>query len=195
MFERPRMFDERQLTIEETWTALEVKDAYGTPLGHVKFGHTGLFHGPAYMPRFWFEDAVGARIGEVDGITPHGIRRFGMIVEYEVKDSNGQFAAKIRYRKRPDSRFRYEWLMEDARGRWLLKVQRPRDPALHGFQIVAPDGSLVAQVRKRWVSLKEPLNVEILRQNVDPLLTLSYIVLIHLFVRARHQSIIDFSNY
>jgi uncharacterized protein YxjI len=179
------MFDARQYIIEEKLATLRfvlcVKDVNGTPLGYVKHQRKGL----AGL-NFLFEDIRGVQLGEVDkkgGLVPS---------EYEVKDQSGELVGRIRFPQ--ESKWRWPWWMEDAQGKRLFTTGKG-DYREHGFPIVAPDGNAIAQVHKKWVTTRDSYSIEILRQDFDPFLILSYVITMHEQARARHQSIFDLSPY
>jgi uncharacterized protein YxjI len=83
--------------------------------------------------------------------------------------------------------------MEDPQGQPLLTAGKG-DYRAHGFPIIAPDGSPIAQIHKKWVTTRDSFSIEILRQDFNPFLILSYVVIIHERLRA-DKSIFDFSPY
>jgi uncharacterized protein YxjI len=133
-------------------------------LGYVKDKSTRI----GYV-QFCFEDNSGAQLGEIDGKAAFVIYRER---DYEIKDKDGQLKARIR--KRPLKLSGSEWLMEDPEGQQLAKVEG--DFARHNYQIVAPSGAIIAQIHKKWASIENSYGIEILRQDLDPLLILSYTI-------------------
>ena len=175
------VFDAQQYIIEQKLATLKfvlcIKDVNGTLLGYVKHQSKGLFG-----LNFLFEDAHGVRLGEVD--------KKGAFVpsEYQVKDQNGELVARIR------QPLRWPRWMEDAQGKQLFRTGKG-DYRAHGFPIVAPDGNAIAQVHKKWVTTRDSFSIEILRQDLDPFLILSYVITMHEQARASHRSIFDTSPY
>jgi uncharacterized protein YxjI len=187
------MFDLDQYIIEQKLATLKfilcVKDSTGNLLGYVKHKGKGLAG-----PNFSFEDTSGTLFGEIDKTKGVFVPR-----EYEVKDRSGQLVARIRFTRYADatgkgkSRF-LRWWMEDPQGQRLFTLGKG-DYREHGFPIIAPDGSPIAQVHKKWVTTRDSFSIEILRRDSDPFLILSYIVLVHERAHSGHKSIFDFSPY
>lgn len=171
------MFDVNKFIVEEKLSSLRptlcIKDVNGNLLGYIKY--------QGFPPRnFLFEDAHGATLGEVDrGGAPGG---------YEVKDQSGQLVARIVY----SDESKWRWTSMTPRARWMEDAQGQRlfttgkgDFEEHGFPIVAPDGNPIAQIHKKWVTARDSYSVEILRQDVNPFLILSYVVIMHGEARRR----------
>ena len=158
------MFDQNKYTIEQKLVALRdtygVKDLNGNLLGYVKAKIVSM------GPKFWFEDTNGVQLGEIDGkiVSIHN--------EYDVKDQNGQLKAKIK--KKILKLIGSEWWMEDAQGQQIAKVKG--NYTEHEYQILAPDGSLIAQIHKKWVTIRDSYNIEITRPDFDTFLILSYVI-------------------
>jgi uncharacterized protein YxjI len=167
------MFDVMQYIIEGKFfsTSLYVKDVNGTPLGCVKYQSKG-FAGRVAFGNFnlLFEDTAGARLGEVDKTGDW------KLLEYEVKDQNGQLVARIRPEK--GSKRWFGFWMEDAQGQRLF-THGKGDFAGHNYPIIALDGGPIAQIHKKWVTIKDSFSIEILRQDSDPFLILSYVIIMH----------------
>ena len=170
------LFDQDKYTIEQKLVALRdtygVKDLNGNLLGYVKAKIVSM------GPKFWFEDLNGVQLGEIDGkiITIHN--------EYEVKDQNGQLKAKIK--KKILKLLGSEWWMEDAQGQQIAKVKG--DFTEHNYQILAPDGSVIAEINKKWVSIRDSYNIEIMRPDFDHFLILSYVIAMDHVEQKNNQS-------
>jgi uncharacterized protein YxjI len=158
------MFNQNRYTIEQKLVALRdtygVKDLNGNLLGYVKQKIVSM------GPKFWFEDTNGAQLGEIDGkiVSIHN--------EYDVKDQSGQLKAKIK--KKIINFTGSEWWMEDAQGQQIAKVKG--NYSEHEYQILAPDGSVIAQIHKKWVTIRDSYNIEITRLDFDTFLILSYVI-------------------
>jgi uncharacterized protein YxjI len=159
------VFDTTKYIIERKLAALRitynVKDVKGNLLGYVKAKRANV----GYV-KFCFEDNHGIYLGEIDGkvITVHH--------EYEIKDRDGQLKARIK--KEFLKLFGSEWWMEDPEGQQLAKAEG--EFAGHNYQILAPDGSLIAEIHRKWVSMRDSYGIEISGQSLDPLLILSYTI-------------------
>jgi uncharacterized protein YxjI len=168
------MFDMRQYIVEAKFfpTSWNVKDVNGTLLGYVKYQSKGFLKA-SWDFNLLFEDTAGARLGEVDktgGRTQ---------MEYEVKDHNGQLVARIRPEKEAGHKYLSRYWMEDAQRQRLFTHGKGFIPHGHDYPIIAPDNSPVAQIHKKWVSTTTSFSVEILRQDFDPFLILSYVLVMH----------------
>jgi len=154
---REFIIDQRLLSVRNTYV---VKDKCGQQLGFIKQEFV------SWGPHFWLEDNAGNRLGEIDGkvITVHH--------EYEIKDKEGQVRARVK--KKILKLFGSEWWMEDAEGREIARIDG--NVVHHTYDIVAPDKAVIAKVHLNWVAVSDEYCVEILRQDFDPLLVLSYAV-------------------
>jgi uncharacterized protein YxjI len=158
------MFNQNKYTIEQKLVALRdtygVKDLNGNLLGYVKQKIVSV------GPKFWFEDTNGVQLGEVDGklVSIHN--------EYDVKDQSGQLKARIK--KKILNLIGSEWWMENAQGQQIAKVKG--NYSEHEYQILAPDGSVIAQIHKKWVTIRDSYNIEITRPDFDTFLILSYVI-------------------
>jgi len=164
------MFDKTQYVIEQKLVALRdtygVKDTNGNLLGYVK-GQASLSVGPLERTKYWFEGTDGTRQGE--------IRRKALGETYEVYDAKNQLHATIKLGG--TSRFVFgtpEWRMEDPEGKQLARGKG--DLMGHNYQILAPDGSVIAQIHRKWATIRDSYCIDISRQDFDPLLVLSYAV-------------------
>lgn len=158
------MFDQNKYVIEQKLAALRVtyavKDLNGNLLGYVKAKIVSM------EPKFWFEDTNGVQLGEIE------CKIVSIHNEYDVKDQNGQLRAKIK--KKILKLIGSEWWMEDAQGQQIAKIKG--NYSEHNYQILAPDGGLIAQINKKWVTIRDSYNIEIMRQDFDPFLILSYVI-------------------
>ena len=158
------MFNQNKYTIEQKLVAIRdtygVKDLNGNLLGYVKQKIVSV------GPKFWFEDTNGVQLGEIDGkiVSIHN--------EYDVKDQSGQLKAKIK--KKIINFTGSEWWMEDAQGQQIAKVKG--NYSEHEYQILTPDGSVIAQIHKKWVTIRDSYNIEITRLDFDTFLILSYVI-------------------
>ena len=64
--------------------------------------------------------------------------------------------------------------MEDAQGQQIAKVKD--NYSTHDYQILAPDGSIIAQIHKKWVTIRDAYNIEITGPGFDHLLSLSNVI-------------------
>jgi uncharacterized protein YxjI len=157
------VFETTKYVIEKKLVApaYGVKDVNGNLLGYVKAKRASIGH-----VKFGFEDNAGAQLGEIDG------KLISVHQEYEIKDKDGQLKARIK--KKALKLFGSEWWMEDPEGQQLAKAEG--DFAGHNYQILASSGGVIAQIHKKWVSMRDSYGIEILRQDFDPFLILSYTI-------------------
>jgi len=162
--QRTGMFNQNKYTIEQKLVAVRdtygVKDLNGNLLGYVKQKIVSV------GPKFWFEDTNGVQLGEIDG------KLVSIHDEYDVKDQSGQLKARIK--KKILNLIGSEWWMEDAQGQQIAKVKG--NYSEHEYQILAPDGSVIAQIHKKWVTIRDSYNIEITRTDFDAFLIISYVI-------------------
>jgi len=149
--------DQRLLSVRNTYV---VKDKYGEQLGFIKQEFVSL------GPKFWLEDNAGVHLGEVDGkvVTVHH--------EYEIKDKDGQLRARIK--KKILKLFGSEWWMENADGHEIARIRG--NIVHHTYDIVAPDKTVIAKVHLNWATIRDEYCIEIVQQDVNPLLVLAFAV-------------------
>jgi len=158
------LFGQKKYIIEQKLVALRdtygVKDLDGNLLGYVKAKIV------SFGPKFWFEDLNGVQVGEIDG------KVVSIYNEYEVKDQTGKLRARIK--KKILKLIGSEWWMENAQGQQIAKVKG--NFTEHEYQILDPNGSLIAQIHKKWVTVRDSYNIEITNSDFDPFLILSYVI-------------------
>jgi uncharacterized protein YxjI len=158
MFEnREFIIDQRLLSVRNTYV---VKDRSGNQLGFVKQEFISL------GPRFWFEDNNGVHLGEVDGkiITVHH--------EYEIKGRNGETEAKVK--KKILKLLGSEWWMEDKYGHEIARIKG--NVVHHTYDVIAPDETTIAKIHKNWATVRDEYCIEIVKNDFDPMLILSYAI-------------------
>jgi uncharacterized protein YxjI len=154
---REFVIDQRLLSIRNTYV---VKNKLGEQLGFIKQEFV------SWGPKFWLEDNAGNHLGEIDGkvLTAHH--------EYEIKDRNGNTKARIK--KKILKLFGSEWWMEDSDGAEVAKIKG--NIVHHTYDVVAPDKTVIAKVHLNWATISDEYCVEIVKQDFDALLALSYAV-------------------
>jgi len=158
------LFNQNKYTIEQKLVALRdtfgIKDLNGNLLGYVKQKIVSM------GPKFWFEDTSGVQLGEIDGkiVSIHN--------EYDVKDQNGQLKARIK--KKILKLIGSEWWMEDEQGQQMARVKG--NYTEHEYQILTPDGNIIAQIHKKWVTIRDSYNIEINSPDFDHFLILSFVI-------------------
>jgi len=154
---REFIVDQSLLSIRNTYV---VKDRYGQQLGFIKQEFV------SWGPKFWLEDNVGVRLGEIDGkvVTAHH--------EYSIKDKDGQARANVK--KKILKLFGSEWWMEDPDGKELARIKG--NVVHHTYDIVSPDKTVIAKVHLNWATIRDEYCIEIVKQDFNPLLVLGYAV-------------------
>jgi uncharacterized protein YxjI len=64
--------------------------------------------------------------------------------------------------------------MEDAQGQRIATVKG--NFTEHNYKMLAREGSLIAQINKNWVTIRDSYCNEISRPDFDPFLVLSYVI-------------------
>jgi len=64
--------------------------------------------------------------------------------------------------------------MENASGQEIAKVHG--NILEHDYRVQSPDGAQIAQIHKKWVSVRDSYCVEIQNPSFDPYLVLSYAI-------------------
>jgi uncharacterized protein YxjI len=150
------VFDRTQYVIEKKLVtfrdAYGVKDVNGNLLGYIKRNS-----------KFWFEGMDGTRQGE--------IREVGGT--YEVYDAQNQLRATVVWTGGLGFRSS-KWQIKDPQGQQLAIAEG--DFLGRNYRILAPDGSTIAQIHKKWTSIWRNYRIDISRQGLDPFLILSYVV-------------------
>jgi len=67
-----------------------------------------------------------------------------------------------------------QWWMENSSGQEIAKVHG--NILEHDYKVQAPDGTQLAQIHKKWVSVRDSYCVEIQNPSFDPYLVLSYAI-------------------
>ena len=154
MFDRTQYVVEKKLltvlTLGETY---DIKDVNGNLLGYIKRNS-----------KFWFEGMDGSRQGEIRDVGG----------AYEVYDARNQLRATVVLAGGLGLRSS-KWQMKDPQGQQLAIAEG--DFLGRNYRILAPDGSAIAQIHKKWASTSwQSYRIDISRQGFDPFLILSYVV-------------------
>jgi len=132
-----------------------IKDVDGYLLGYIK--------NRKLKSDFWFEETDGTRLGEARVF----LRRNILLDRCEVYDAQNRLLATIRQVKWG------EWRIKDLRGKQLARGKQP-SKILDRFQILAPDGGVIAKIqRKGDLLLRNSYNINIRRQSLNPLIIIS----------------------
>jgi len=70
--------------------------------------------------------------------------------------------------------FGEQWWMENSSGQEIAKVKG--NIFEHDYYIQDMSGQPIAQIHKKWISVRDSYGVEIFNQSFDPYLVLSYCI-------------------
>lgn len=151
------IIEQRILALRDTFG---IKDQAGNQIAYVKKQLV------SFGPKFWYESTDGRRLGEIHG------KVVAIRPTFEIYDAEGQLRAQVK--KKIVKLIGSEWWMEDASGQEIARIQG--NLWEHDYYIQEPSGSAVAQIHKRWVSVRDSYNVEMLNPTFDPYLAISYAI-------------------
>lgn len=149
--------DQKILAVRDTFG---IKDTSGTLLAYVK---RQLL---SFGPKFWYEGTDGARLGEIHG------KVLTIRPTFEIYDAEGQLQAVIK--RKILNLLGTQWWMENSSGQEIAKAHG--NMIVHDYKIQAPDGSPIAQIHKKWITVRDSYCVEIQSPSFDPYLVLSYAI-------------------
>ena len=137
-----------------------IKDRNGNQLAYVKKQLV------SFGPKFWYETPNGQRLGEIHG------KVLTIRPTYEVYDSQGQLVAQVK--KKLLKLIGQAWWMEDPTGQEIAKING--NVLAHDYYIQDMAGQPIAQIHKKWVSVRDSYGIEMLKPAFDPYLVLSYAI-------------------
>ncbi len=137
-----------------------IKDRNGNLLAYVKKKLVAL------GPNFWFESPDGTRLGEVKG------KVIAVRPTFEIYDTQGQLLAVVK--KKILKLLGSEWWLENPSGQEVARIAG--NVVAHDFTVQSPTGTALAQIHKKWVSVRDSYGVEILSSELDPYLILAYAI-------------------
>src|SRR5579864_8534705 len=145
------IIDQKILAIRDTFG---VKDRNGNLLAYVKQQLV------SFGPKFWYEDSGGQRLGEIHG------KVLAVRPTYEIYNSQGQMVAQVK--KKIVSLLGEKWWMEDSSGQEIAKIKG--NVWEHDYTIQDMSGQPIAQIHKKWVSVRDSYGIEIFSTSIDPYL-------------------------
>lgn len=137
-----------------------IKDRSGNLLAYVKKKIVSV------GPNFWFESPNGARLGEVKG------KVIAVRPTFEIYDTQGQLLAVVK--KKIMKLLGSEWWLENSSGQEVARIKG--NITEHDFTIQSPTGTPLAQINKKWVSVRDSYGVEILSSDLDSYVILAYAI-------------------
>ena len=67
-----------------------------------------------------------------------------------------------------------EWWLEDNSGNEVARIKG--NITEHDFTVQSPSGSRIAQVHKKWVSIRDSYGIEVFSQDVTPYVIVAYVI-------------------
>jgi uncharacterized protein YxjI len=158
------LFSGNEYIIEQKILALRdtfgIKDRSGNQLAYVKKQLV------SFGPKFWYEDTNGQRLGEIHA------KVLTIRPNFEIYDSQNQLRARVK--EKLIVLIGSKWWMEDASGREIAKIKG--NVWEHDYQVQDTSGAPIAQIHKKWVTIRDSYSVEMLNPLFDPFLVLSYAI-------------------
>lgn len=151
------IIEQKILAVRDTFG---VKDQNGNLLAYVK---KQLL---SFGPKFWYEHVSGQHLGEIHG------KILTIRPTFEIYDGQGQLRAQVK--KKILKLLGESWWMEDANGNQIAKINGKI--LEHDYYIQEPSGSPIAQIHKKWVSVRDSYGLQMLNPVFDPYLALSYAI-------------------
>ena len=137
-----------------------IKDRNGNLLAYVKRKIVSV------GPNFWFETPDGTRLGEVHG------KVLAVRPTFEIYDNQGKLLGVVK--KKILKLLGSEWWLESPPGQEVARIKG--NITEHDFTIQNPAGAPIAQIHKKWVSIRDSYGVEIVTPELDPYVVLAYAI-------------------
>src|SRR5436190_13869826 len=151
------IIEQKILALRDTFG---IKDRGGNQLAYVKKQLV------SFGPKFWYESTNGEKLGEIHG------KVLAIRPTFEIYNSQGQLVAQVK--KKILKLIGEAWWMENSSGQEIAKIKG--NVWEHDYYIQDTSGQPIAQIHKKWVSVRDSYNVEILNPAMDPYLVLSYAI-------------------
>jgi uncharacterized protein YxjI len=161
--------EQKILTIRDTYG---IKERSGNLLAYVKKKFM------TWGPQFWYEGPDGSRLGEIHG------KILTIRPTFEIYNAQGQLQAAVK--KKLLKLIGSEWWMENPSGQEIAKVHG--NVLEHDYKVQTLDGGQIAQIHKKWVSIRDSYCVEMQNSSFDPYLVLSYAISLDHSEKTEHQS-------
>ena len=159
----PSPLTSNEYIIEQKLAALRdtfgLKDRNGNLLAYVKKKIV------SWGPQFSFETPDGHRFGEMRG------KVLAVRPTFEIYDMQSLVGV---VKKKVLKLLGSEWWLEDRSGTEMARIKG--NITEHDFTIQSPTGSTVAQVHKKWVSIRDSYGVEILTKDLTPYIIIAYVI-------------------
>ncbi len=151
------IIDKKILALRDTFG---LKTSQGELIGYIKKKMVSM------GPQFWFEDLNGQHFGEIHGkiLTIHHT--------YEIYNASGEKVGLVN--KKIMKLFGTEWWLEAPPGQEAARVQG--NILNHDYFIQDTSKRPLAQVHKKWVSVRDSYCLELLDPGFDRLLALGFAI-------------------
>ena len=157
------VFSANEYIIEQKIVAMRdtfgIKDRNGNLLAYVKRKIV------SFGPQFWFESPDGTRLGEMHG------KVLTVRPTFEIYDPQGLVAI---VKKKVLKLLGSEWWLEDNFGREIARIKG--NITEHDFTVQSSSGLRVAQVHKKWVSIRDSYGIEIFNRDISPYIIVAYVI-------------------
>ena len=119
----------------------------------------------SWGPQFWFETPDGTRVGEMRG------KVLAVRPTFEIYDLQGLVGI---VKKKVMKLLGSEWWLEDTSGNEIGRIKG--NITEHDFSVRSPSGSEVAQVHKKWVSLRDSYGISVTSEEISPYVIVAYVI-------------------
>jgi uncharacterized protein YxjI len=157
------VFSGTEYIIEQKIAALRdtfgIKDRNGNLLAYVRRKIVSL------GPLFQFETPDGTKLGEMKG------KILTVRPTFEIYDLQGLVAV---VKKKMLKLVGSEWWLESPPGTEVARIKG--NITEHEFSIQSSSGTEIAQIHKKWVSLRDTYGIEIFSKDLDPYILIAYAI-------------------
>jgi uncharacterized protein YxjI len=157
------VFAGREYIIEQKIVALRdtfgIKNRNGDLLAYVKKRIV------SWGPQFFFQTPDGTSLGEMRG------KVLTVRPTFEIYDDQGLVAV---VKKKILKLLGSEWWLEDGSGVEIARIKG--NITEHNFSIQSSSGSEIAQINKKWVTVRDSYGIEILSQELSPYVIIAYAI-------------------
>ena len=151
------IIEQKLVSLRDTYG---IKDRNGNLLAYVKKQIV------SFGPKFWYETSDGTRLGEIHG------KVLTIRPTFEIYDQQGRLVAAVK--KKIIKLIGSEWWMEDPSGNEIARIKG--NVVAHDYTIEAPSKTPIAQVHKKWVSVRDSYAIQILNPTLTPYQIVSYVI-------------------
>ncbi len=151
------IIEQKILAIRDTFG---IKDRNGNLLAYVKKQLV------SFGPKFWYETPDGQKVGEIHG------KVLTVRPTFEIYNVQNQLVAQVK--KQLLKLIGEAWWMEDPSGNRIAKIKG--NIWEHDYVVQDMSGAPIAQIHKKWVTVRDSYSLEMLNPNFDPYLILSYAI-------------------